>query len=154
VALPTYTTTYDAVEAMQSAFDAYWSAQPVRSVVVYDNVGLDPVQYAVPIISDDSEVQGEAVLVMQVLHSTGQIAALGTLLHRQFGFMVGALYVESGRGRVRTVGKLGDAVLKFFQTVNVAGVTFSNPRLNEVGPDGRWWQINIATDFQYDIVRS
>lgn len=154
MALPTYTTGWEAVQAMQAAFDAYWSARLLRTIVVYDNVGNDPVEKAVAIVSNDPLVFGEALLLVQVQHADGSIAALGTKKHRQMGIMSGALYVENGRGRVRTAGKLADSVLNFFQTTNVAGVTFMNPRLNEVGPDGRWWQVNIMADFQYDIIRS
>jgi len=155
MALPTYTTGWEAVQAMQAAFDAYWTALTVRTgVVVYDNVGNDPIDNAVPIISDDPLVSGEGILLVQVQHADGNIAALGTKMQRQLGIMSGALYVENGRGRVRTAGKLADSALNFFQTTNVAGVTFMNSRLNEVGPDGRWWQVNILADFQYDIIRS
>lgn len=154
MALPTYENTYDAVQAMQGAFHTYWSALTVRTNVVYDNLVDDPVRDAKPIVSDDPLVFGEGNLIIQVLHADGTIASLGTLLHRQIGIMSGALYVENGRGRIRTAGKLSDSVLKFFQTQNIAGVRFNNPRINEVGPDGRWWQVNVLVDFQYDIVRS
>lgn len=154
MALPTYTNSYDATAAMQAAFNTFWEALTVKTVVTFDNEALDPVSKAVPIVSDDPEVFGEGILVVQVLHSAGQIAALGTKKSRMLGIMIGTLYVENNRGRIRTAGKLADSVLRFFQTQNVAGVTFSNPRLNEVGPDGRWWQVNILTDFQYDICRS
>jgi len=154
MALPTYTTTTDAVAAMQAAFNTYWGALSVRTVITWDNVPLDTVEADLSITSDDPEVFGEGYLLLQVQHADGSIAALGTKHFRQVGIMSGALYVENGRGRVRTVGKLGDSVLRFFQVTNVAGVTFQNPRLQEVGADGRWWQVNILADFQYDIVRS
>lgn len=154
MALPTYSTSWEAVQALQGAFSTYWTGLPLRTVVVYDNEGNDPVANAVPITSNDPQVSGEGILLIQVLHADGKISALGTKMHRMSGLMVGTLYVENGRGRVRTAGKLSDSVLNFFQTENVAGVTFRNSRLNEVGPSGRWWQVNVLADFQYDIVRS
>ena len=121
---------------------------------MFDNVGDDPVANTRPVVSNDPVVSGEAVLVLQITHTDGGIAALGTRRFRMGGLIAGRLFVETGRGRVRTSGKLGDSVLAFLQTHNVPGFVFSDQRLSEVGVSGRWWQVNIVANFQYDIVRT
>ncbi len=33
------------------------------------------------------------------------------------------------------------------------GVWFRNTRLQEVGPDEPWWQLNVSTEFNYDEIK-
>ena len=154
MALPTYTNTYDAVEAMQDAFVTFWGTQDIQPPLAYDNVDLDVANEDLTMTSTDPDVSGEGYSLIQVIHATGEIAALGTKRQRQIGVMNIAVYVETNKGRKRSAGKIADQALNFFQTENIAGVTFQNPRMNEVGNDGRWWLVNVTTDFIYDIVRS
>lgn len=154
MALPVYSTTWEADQAMQSAFNTYWTALTVRSSLTWDNVPLDTIKDPVPLISDDPLVSGEGFGVVQIQHADGRIASLGTQHFRAIGIMSVALYVENGRGRRRTSAILADNALRFFQVTNVEGVTFASPRKNEVGSDGRWWLTNILADFQYDVIRS
>ena len=154
MALPLYAKTWEVVESMQVAFNTYWLAQPIVTVLTWDNTPLDVVKYPPTITSSDAAVSGEAYGLVQIQHADGQIAALGTRRFRQVGVMSAAFFVQNALGRLRTAGKIADQALAFFQTQNVAGVTFRNPRLQEVGADGRWWQVNVLADFQYDILRS
>lgn len=154
MALPILTDTVDAAEAMQDAFVAFWATQAVRPPLTYDNVDEDVANNALDIVTSDPEAAGEGYVLIQVLHATGTIAALGTTRFRQIGIMNLAIYVETNEGRRRTAGKIADQALNFFQTSLVAGVTFQNPRINEVGLSGRWWQVNVLSDFLYDINRS
>jgi len=154
LSLPTYSNTYDAVEAMQDAFTDFWGNQTIQPKLSYDNVDLDVPGTDLTMTSSDSDVSGEGFALVQVVHATGNIAALGTKMFRQIGIMNIAIYVETNKGRKRAGGKIADQALDFFQTENIAGVTFQNPRMNEVGNDGRWYQVNVTSDFLYDIVRS
>lgn len=154
MALAVKLTTWEVVEDMQQAFNVFWATQPIQPKISYDNVAEDVVNEDLTMVSSDLEVEGEGWLFLQVLHATGNIAALGTKRFRQIGVMSTSIYVENNKGRKRTGSKIADQALNFFQTTLVAGVTFQNQRINEVGSSGRWWVINVLADFLYDIDRS
>ncbi len=154
--IPVALTTWEVVEDLQQAFNTFWLAEPIVTVLSWDNTpaeiassGLD-----LTITSSDPDVAGEGFTFIQVLHAGGFNAALGTKRFRQIGIMSASIYAETNKGRKRSAGKIADQALRFFQTQDVAGVSFENPRINEVGPDGRWWQVNALADLVYDIDRS
>jgi hypothetical protein len=154
MSLPVVSTTWEVVESLQVAFNTYWQARPIVTFLSWDNVPTDVVKSNLTVVSSDPVVSGEAMVLVQIQHAAGFIAALGTRRHRQVGIMSAAVYVEKGRGRIRTAGKIADQALNFFQTQNVPGVSFRDPRIVEVGGDGKWWQVNVLAEFQYDILRS
>ena len=154
MALPVYTTSDAAADAMYDAFNAFWAVQPIRPKLTYDNIVEDAVDNDLTIVSSDPIVVGEGYVRIEVLHAAGQIAALGTKRHRQFGIFTAEVYAEMNIGRKRSAGRIADQALRFFQVMFVDGVTFQDPRINEVGNTGRWWQVNVLADFIYDLSRS
>ena len=156
MALPVVATTWEVVEDIQQAFNTFWLAEPIVTFLSWDNTPAEIASSGtdLTIVSSDPDVAGEGFTFLQVLHAAGGIAALGTKRFRQIGIVSASIYAETNKGRKRSAGKIADQALRFFQTELIAGVTFSNQRINEVGPDGRWWQVNVLADLLYDIERS
>ena len=153
--MPAAANTYEAVDDLQSSFNTYWATQPIRPLLGWDGVAVDAVKDDLTITSSDPEVQGEGYVLVSVNHADGIIAAQGTRFFRQIGVFSAAVFVATNRGRVRTAGKIADQALAFMQQEqpNTFAV-FRSPRINEIGPDGRWWRVDVLTDFEYDIFRS
>lgn len=130
------------------------STQPIQPVIIYDNEGFNPANDAAKVVTTDPQVTGKGWILFQVLHSDGEIAALGTSINRHSGILGAAVYFENNKGRIRSSSKIADQILNFFQTVDVAGVRKTSPRKVAVGSDRQgWWQVNVLADFQYDIKR-
>lgn len=58
---------------------------------------------------------------------------------------------EKGLSRAHQLGKvIADA---YEGAATASGVWFRNVRLNEVGPDGEWFQVNVLIEFRYDEIK-
>lgn len=69
------------------------------------------------------------------------------------GIFTTQIFVPVGNGLL--IGhSLSKTVTDAFEGVTTAsGVWFRNARVNEIGPDGDWFQINVLVDFTYDEVK-
>jgi len=45
-----------------------------------------------------------------------------------------------------------DVIVPAFRGVTAAGVTYQTPRVQQIGKDGRWWQINVVVNFYADVI--
>ncbi len=63
------------------------------------------------------------------------------------------MFATAGEG-LELAYSLAETVVSAFEgTTTERGVEFRNTRLNEIGPDGDWFQINVLADFTYDEVK-
>jgi hypothetical protein len=86
-------------------------------------------------------------------HETGLQRTLGRPAGRQFEHS-GTLFVQVFAPQIGGTGydlaqALADVARAAFEGKSTAGVWFRNVRINEIGPDGPFYQINIAADFQW-----
>lgn len=152
--MPIALTTWEVDSSIQKAFYDFMQLQAIQPTIIWDNVGFNPANDAVPVTSTDAQVTGKGWILFQVLHGDGEIAALGTLMNRHEGILSAAIFFETNRGRIRSSAKIADQILDFYQTVDIAGVRKMSPRKETVGSDSvGWWQVNTLADFQYDILR-
>jgi hypothetical protein len=87
-----------------------------------------------------------------IKHNLGYRGSLanhnGNVLHRNEGTVIIQIFSPMAGGDVE-----GYYVAQFLQHAykkNHDGVWFRNSRINEVGPDGAFEQINVNIDFEYD----
>lgn len=93
----------------------------------------------------------------RVQHTTGRQASLagasGTKRWERGGFLIVQLFTPALDGQ-NLADSLGSIILGAFEGYSSpSGVWFRNPRMNEVGKDGAWYQTNLFVDFQYDEVK-
>jgi len=147
-------TTYEVDSSIQQAFSNFMATQPIRPTIIWDNMGFNPANDAVPVSSDDAQVSGKGWILFELLHAYGEIAALGTTMNRHIGVLGASVYFETNRGRIRSTAKIADQILNFYQTVDIPGVRKSSPRKVAIGSDRQgWWQVNVLANFEYDIIR-
>lgn len=90
-------------------------------------------------------------------HNLGGQATLanhaGVSRFRREGILTVQIFTPSGEGlsRAYDLAKIIADALEGASTSR--GVWFRNTRLNEVGPDGDWFQLNVTTDFIYDEIK-
>lgn len=94
---------------------------------------------------------------LTIRHSTGRQASLsgadGTKRYDRGGFLTVQVFVPAGEGLARAY-QLGKVVTDAYEgTASTRGVWFRNARVNEIGPDGDWLQVNVLVDFNYDEVK-
>jgi hypothetical protein len=86
--------------------------------------------------------------VISVQHASGFQSAIGQLFTR-LGFLTVQIFTQSGKG-LQEAYELCKIVSDAFEgTSTPGGVWFSNVRLNEIGRDGTFQQMNVIIDFNY-----
>ncbi len=93
----------------------------------------------------------------RVQHTTGRQASLsganGVKRWERGGFLIVQLFTPMLEGQ-NLADSLGSIIRGAFEGYSTpSGVWFRNPRIQEVGSDGTWYQTNIFVDFQYDEVK-
>lgn len=78
---------------------------------------------------------------------------LGTTRWGREGFLTVQVFAPAGEGLsgAHTLAKIISDAFEGTSTVN--GVWFRNVRVNEVGEDGDWYQVNVVIDFEYDEIK-
>lgn len=76
--------------------------------------------------------------------------------HRWAGIVYVQVFVPqgSGDGEARS---LADEAAKIFRdralaTDDGGSITFRSPSIQQIGPDGRWWQLNVICPYQRDFI--
>lgn len=92
-----------------------------------------------------------------VRHFSGEQATLanneGVCRWRSAGVIFVQLFAEVGSG-FGVLHTLVDVVKDAYQGKSTpGGAWFRNVRVNEVGRDGPWEQVNVLVDFEYDQVK-
>jgi hypothetical protein len=89
-------------------------------------------------------------------HASGGQRAFGGNNQRTFnrtGFITVQLFTPSGKG-LQEAYDLAKVVSDAFEGIATpGGVWFRNVRLNEVGRDGEFFQLNVVVEFVYDEIK-
>lgn len=93
-----------------------------------------------------------------VRHNIGGAATLGGEVgNRRFrheGIVTVQVFTEHGNGQVDSDVLATVAMDAFEGEVTSPGrVIFRNVRINEVGLDGQWFQVNVLAEFEYDVIK-
>jgi len=95
---------------------------------------------------------------ISVRHNIGGAATLGGEVgNRRFrheGLVMVQVFTEHGKGQVDSDTLAEIAKDAFEGEVTSPGrVIFRNVRINEVGLDGQWFQVNVFAEFEYDVIK-
>lgn len=125
-------------------FHAVWN--PLGHVAIYENTGG-----AIPTGSSDPWAR------VSLRHATGNQASLrgdaGTTRWDRGGILTVQIFVPTGEG-LSEAYTLAKVVADAYEgTSTPSAVWFRNVRVNEVGPDGEWFQVNVLIDFTYDEIK-
>lgn len=129
----------------KTAWDA--GAETVGKTVLYPNVG-----------NQEPPTAEELWARVTVQHFVGaQVTLSGATGARRFrhnGLVTVQLFAPSGEG-LETLDAAATIVKQAFEgvTTSPGRVLFRNVRVNEIGPDGQWFNVNVLADFEYDEVR-
>ena len=69
------------------------------------------------------------------------------------GFLTVQIFVPAGEGLSEAYALAKTVEDAFAGVETPSAVWFRNPRINEVGPDGEWYQVNFVVDFTYDEIK-
>jgi hypothetical protein len=125
-------------EAIQSAFFTVWGS---TTPIAWDNDDFDPTKINVPWVR------------VSIQFSSGSIASIGGVgdrFYRAFGIVFVQIFTLAGSN-----AKLNDTYAQMakdvFKGVQLAGgLWFRETQVETVGPDGKWFQQNVSSEFQYD----
>lgn len=132
-----------ASDEILAVFQAAWG--PLGHTALYDSVaGAQP-----PATEPWARVS--------VRHSTGEQATLsgglGTRRYSRDGTLFVQIFAPVGNG-LSVAYDLAKVVADAYEgTATPAGVWFRDVRLNEIGPDDQWFNVNVLVDFTYDEVK-
>lgn len=78
----------------------------------------------------------------------------GNRRFRRFGVITVQIFALSNQG-LATADVFGKVALDAFEGSSTAPdeIHFRNVRVNEVGEDGPWFQVNVIADFDYDEIK-
>jgi len=79
--------------------------------------------------------------------------AVGSRTFTRLGFLTVQIFTPNGKG-LQDAYDLAKVVSDAFEGISTpGGVWFRNVRLNEVGRDGEFFQLNVVVEFRYDEVK-
>lgn len=95
--------------------------------------------------------------IVTLKHASGFQAtlsgAVGSRTFARLGFLTVQIFTPNGKG-LQEAYDLAKVVSDVFEgTSTPGGVWFRNVRLNEVGRDGEFFQLNVIVEFRYDEVK-
>lgn len=102
--------------------------------------------------------QNDIWLRLSLLHATGNQASLagenGVRRWNRTGFISAQCFAPLARGSVQKATELACVVRDALQGKQTEScVWFRNPRINEIGEDRDWFNVNATIDFDYDELR-
>jgi len=134
----TYSEAYDAMLAL---FKSAWD--PTGHRVFWDNK------------EKGRETDTSTYAVVQVNYGGANQASLGGTGNRTFkrnGVVLIMIYAQAGEGLSE-----GHAAAKVaadaFEGQASGGIWFRNVRINEIGREGSFYQINVLAEFEYDEIK-
>lgn len=103
----------------------------------------------------DTDNEPWAVVTLQ--HSSGFQATLsgvsGSRTFARLGFITVQIFTPSGKGLQESYDLCKVVSDAFEGATTPGGVWFRNVRLNEVGRDGEFYQLNVIAEFRYDEIK-
>ncbi len=148
--LPTFDSARDEILGL---FNTYWTAQTPAlnggQAVRVEWPGVD---------AGGPPSASEAWARIAVRHGTSRQGTFGPPGQRRFlrlGLITVQLFTPlAAGGGLSFAENLGIIARNAFEGRSTdSGIWFRNARLQEVGPDGEWYQMNMTVEFQYDEVR-
>lgn len=133
----------EAVDAIFSRFLTVWDAEPSALRVLWqDDDGQDPP-------SDEGFARAS------IRHDSRQQGALGagsTKRYTNTGLVTIQIFTLAGNGRVLS-DQLADTAVSAFegQTAGDGTIWFRNTVASEVGISGQYLQVNVTSEFEYDV---
>lgn len=148
--LPTFGSARDEILGL---FHTYWTAQ---TPAINDG---KPVHVEWPGVDSGSPPPASEAWARIVLrHAASRQLTLAPAGQRRFlrpGLITVQVFTPLSAGNgLSFAEKLGIIARDAFEGRSTdSGIWFRNARLQEVGPDGEWYQMNLTVEFQYDEVR-
>lgn len=133
-----------AAAEIRDLFDTAWaSAGPVQ----YDNVRVDGIP------PDDPSTLWARLMIRHENSFEASLNGPGLRRFRRTGTIQGQIFQPRGTG-ITGPTDLGTIVRDAFEGVtSPGGIIFRDVSVNEVGPDGDWFQTNIGMLFEYDELK-
>lgn len=133
----------DAVDQIMDIFKAAW-----------DTTGF-PTYYEDVRQQRDSNERPWSTTTLR--HASGQQMTLGTATgtsrFARDGLLIVQIFTPAGKG-LQDAYNLAKVVVDAYEgSTTPGGVWFRNVRLNEVGRDGRFFQMNVLVEFLYDELK-
>ena len=99
----------------------------------------------------------DAFAMISIRHAAGFQSTLGssvgTTRFSRIGFTTIQIFVAAGKG-LQEAYVLAKVASDAFEGVSTpGGVWFRNLRLNEVGKNGQFFQLNVVAEFNYDEIK-
>ena len=128
-------------EAHDAAFDAFETAWAGAAPLEWPNRPLDT-----------SGLQAWARLSMQYAAGDQEnLGGPGGRLFRYVGELTVQVFTRAGGGLAAS-DALVEAAMSVLRGGSLGAVTVRGPTPTTVGRDGAWWQVNVSSVFQYDLV--
>lgn len=110
------------------------------------------------VVATTQPTSDDTWLRVSLLHATGRQSSLagadGVRRWNRTGFISVQCFAPLARGSVQRATRLACVVRDALQGKQTAScVWFRNPRVNEVGEDKDWFNVNATIDFDYDELR-
>lgn len=137
----------EAIDEIGALFKAAWDTTGYGTRVKYDNVGTTSVPPA-------DQVPWARVSLRHVTSRQASLAgANGTRRFRRTGVLTVQVFEPPGRG-LSGGTDLAKIVQDAFEGItSPGGVIFRDVAINEVGPDGDFYQTNVVAFFEYDEIK-
>ena len=146
-------TTYaEARDEIYGLFKTALEASPWNTTrVIYPNVETDALDSTPDVATQDPDDWIRA----SVTHYAGRQTTIGGPLKRfeRLGAFRAEIYVARSRGMTRA-DAIAKVVSDAFEGQNTSsGIWFRNVRMDEIGPDGIWFRVDVIADFRYDEIK-
>ena len=135
----------DIIKAVQTRFKAQVTANLVKGeVVLYDN------------LADDLEVKPSDQnpwIHVTVLHGDSNQVTFGSSSRRSRdnGLIIAMVNVPRSKGKARAY-EIADIIRTGFSNKHIVNIIYRTVSLTRVGPNGKWWQLNVQCPFQADDI--
>lgn len=113
----------------------------------------DAVVYWDNLSSNGQPPQDKPWFRVVVRHTDSDQSSLGEANNRRFnrvGLVSVQVFTPAGARGLTLADQLGKMAVDAFEGKEADGVWFRNVRLQEIGPDGPWFQYNVTASFTYD----
>jgi hypothetical protein len=138
----------DAITAILSLFATAWTgAGQSASRVKYDNVGKSS-------LPPDGNLPWARVVLRHTSSDQASLSGeVGTRRFQRNGLLTIQIFVPPGKGLAESVD-IPKIIQDAYEGVRTTdGVWFKNVTLNEIGPDGDFYQHNVVAAFEYDEIK-
>lgn len=126
-------------ERMYTAVDAHWTLTPIT----YADRPIDPATAA---------VMASGFARFSIVHGAGDLREIGDRAYRRHGRLFFQCFAPEGSGMVRAY-EMVDHAIEFFRApprFQYGDVRLTDPRIDEIGADSGYYQVNVSAAFDYD----